>query len=610
MAEQVITRGALRAIWTEGAQKPSEPILQCVQIKAMDSKGGEERYRVVLSDTDNFIQSMLAQQVNTVITSGLLKKGSIIRLKQFNPQVIKERKILVILDLDVLEEYGESEKIGEPKALEAAPVAKSASPAIPQQPAEIGGSGFYGNRPVKQEKSLPSRSNIPNAPPSGLANLYPIEALSPYTHKWTIKARCTHKSDIKTWHNKNGEGKLFSATFLDESGEIRATAFKDQCDMLYDVVQEGSVYYISNCSVKLAKKQFSNVNNDYELTFQNDSIVEKAEDQDSVPQVRFNFTGIGDLQSVEPNSTIDTIGILKEVGETSEITSKTTGKPFEKRELTLVDNSMTSVRLTVWGNSAKNFDAPLESVLAFKGVKVSDFGGRSLSLLSSGSMAVDPDIDDAHKLKGWYDASGRNDQYTTHQSAMGATGGKPREYKTIQQIRDEELGMSEEAHFFNLKATIIYVKHDNFAYPACLSEGCNKKVVETEPGRWRCERCDVLHDRPQYRYIMQCNVSDHTGQLWLSCFDESGQQIMGMTADQMTAMKEAEGQEQMADQAFVDATCQTWVFNVKAKMETFQDTPRMRYQVSRMSPLNFPAECAKLTEMIKAYDMNDSLFVN
>lgn len=84
--------------------------------------------------------------------------------------------------------------------------------------------------------------------------------------------------------------------------------------------------------------------------------------------------------------------------------SKTTSKPFNKRELTIGDNSGYDVRLTIWGNIAQSFDAAPESVIAFKGLKVSDFGGRSLSLLSPGSMTVDPDIDEAHKLKGWYDA--------------------------------------------------------------------------------------------------------------------------------------------------------------------------------------------------------------
>ena len=108
-------------------------------------------------------------------------------------------------------------------------------------------------------------------------NIYPIESLSPFGHKWTIKARCTSKGEIKHGHNKNGEGKLFSVNLLDESGEIRATGFNEQCDALYELFQEGSVYYVSSpCKVQLAKKQFTNLNNDYELNFERDSLVEKV----------------------------------------------------------------------------------------------------------------------------------------------------------------------------------------------------------------------------------------------------------------------------------------------------------------------------------------------
>lgn len=276
---------------------------------------------------------------------------------------------------------------------------------------------------------------------------------------------------------------------------------------------------------------------------------------------------------MEPNTTIDTIGVLKDVGEVSEIISKTTSKPYQKRELTIVDNSMHSVRLTIWGPTAQNFDASPESIVAFKGVKVSDFGGRSLSLLSSGSMNVDPDIDEAHNLKGWYDANGRTDSYMSHQQANTGVS-RSRKYKTIAQVNDEQIGMSDQPEYFNLKATVVYIKHDNFAYPACASQGCNKKVVEVNPDEWRCEKCNVTHSAPEYRYIMSCNVSDHTGQLWLSCFDESGRTIMGMPANELWAMKEDEENPGKAEQAFQNATCKTLIFNVKAKMDTFQDQQR------------------------------------
>ena len=569
-----------------------------------------------------------AIELNFVIHENKLKKGSICRLKQFQSNFVKDKHILVILDVDILEEYGEPEKLGNPVAIE--PKAEGGEDVKPQ-PGNIASNGFYGNKPEpaqQQQRSLPSRTN--NASGGSHGNIYPIEALSPYAHRWTIKARCTHKSDIKTWHNKNGEGKLFSANFLDETGEIRATGFNDAVDQWYEVLQEGSVYYVSSpCRVQLAKKQFSNVNNDYELTFEKDTVVEKAEDADGVPQVNFNFTSLADLQNVQKDGTIDCIGILQDVAEVSEVVSKTTSKPYSKRELTLVDNTNFSVRLTIWGKTAETFDTRPESVVAFKGVKVSDFGGRSLSLLSSGTMKVDPDIDEAYTLKGWYDGSGRNEQFQNHASTMStanATSGGRNDYKTIAQVRDENLGMGEEMDWFSLKATILYVKSDNFAYPACLGEGCSKKVVEEEVGQWRCEKCGMTWDHPDYRYIMSVNVSDHTGQIWLSCFNETGQAIMGMPANDLMKMTD-EGEDRKVQDAIQDATCKTFVFKCKAKMDNYGDQQRyayllcltvhclltflyrVRYQVQYANPLNFSFEAKKLAEVIKQYNISDSLFV-
>lgn len=60
-------------------------------------------------------------------------------------------------------------------------------------------------------------------------------------YRWVIKARVTNKSAIRTWSNSRGEGKLFSMDLADESGEIRATVFRDLVDKYYDMI-EVSVY--------------------------------------------------------------------------------------------------------------------------------------------------------------------------------------------------------------------------------------------------------------------------------------------------------------------------------------------------------------------------------
>jgi replication factor A1 len=576
-AVSALTHGALRRISDD--EPCVDPIVQCVQIKPMaPGAQGQERYRVVWNDTVNFIQSMITQQANWIVTEGKLKKGSLCRLKQFQANMVKERLILVVLDLEVLEEYGEPDKLGNPVALDP-PKQEGQEESKPQaQPENIGGSNFYGQQ--QQQRAQPQqqqqRGPAPRTNGGGShGNISRIEALSPYAHKWTIKARCSHKGEVKTWHNKNGEGKLFSVNFLDESGEIRATGFNDAVDQWYDILVEGNTYYVSApCRVQLAKKQFSNVNNDYELTFEKDTQIEKAEDDSGVPQVRYNFITLADLQTVEKDQNIDCIGVLSEVGEVNEIVSKTTSKPYNKRELTLIDNTGFNVRLTIWGNSAQSFDVPPQSVIAFKGVKVSDFGGRSLSLLSSGSMTVNPDIDEAHKLKGWYDAGGSTETFQSHSNTIGAvSGGRNDQYKTVAQVSEENLGMGENTDWFSIKATILYVKKDNVSYPACQTEGCNKKVVEINPGEWRCEKCDKAWDRPEHRYIMSINVGDHTGQLWLSCFNETGLQIMGVSANELMAMRE-EGETTKEESLFNEANCKSFVFKCKAKMDTFQDQQR------------------------------------
>eukprot|EP00955_Chlamydomonas_euryale_P043381 352576-Chlamydomonas_euryale.AAC.1 len=63
------------------------------------------------------------------------------------------------------------------------------------------------------------------------ARIVPIKTLNPFTGRWTIKARCTSKSELRRWNGVKGEGKLFSFDLLDTGGgEIRVTAFNDAVD--------------------------------------------------------------------------------------------------------------------------------------------------------------------------------------------------------------------------------------------------------------------------------------------------------------------------------------------------------------------------------------------
>jgi len=149
------------------------------------------------------------------------------------------------------------------------------SPAVNQKPTPSTSAAPAVPTPEIVQTASTSRPQAP-ARNARFGNIYPIEGLSPYQNNWTIKARVTQKSEIKTWSNPRGEGKLFNVTLMDDSGEIRATGFNLVCDELYPRLEEGKVYYISKARVNLAKKKFSNVNNDYELGFERNTEVEEV----------------------------------------------------------------------------------------------------------------------------------------------------------------------------------------------------------------------------------------------------------------------------------------------------------------------------------------------
>lgn len=164
----------------------------------------------------------------------------------------------------------DEEKIGNPTAPPAFQVAPP--------PAGVQAAPSFVASPAASSSTAPAKLPQARTAPTGKGgrSVYPIEGLSPYQNNWTIKARVTQKSDIRTWSNQRGEGKLFNVTLMDESGEIRATAFNAVVDELYDRFEEGKVYFVSKARVNLAKKKFSNVQNDYELSLEKNTEVEEV----------------------------------------------------------------------------------------------------------------------------------------------------------------------------------------------------------------------------------------------------------------------------------------------------------------------------------------------
>ena len=65
----------------------------------------------------------------------------------------------------------------------------------------------------------------------------------------------------------------------------------------------------------------------------------------------------------------------------------------------------------------------------------------------------------------------------------------------------------------------------------------------------------------------QINTADHSGSQWLTCFQETASEVLGISAEDLGQLRETD--EQAYDDVFQKANFKEYVFRVRAKVDTF-----------------------------------------
>ena len=267
----------------------------------------------------------------------------------------------------------------------------------------------------------------------GNTRIGPISSLNAYSQTIAIKARCTQKSEMRNF--KNGNGKLFSCVLVDEDGDIKATAFNDDAERLYPLLEEGKIYNISKFRVKAADQRYNKTSHSYEMTFGRDTDAQIAEDADksAIPTATFNFIeNLAVLQQKQDKDYVDILAALLECPDTTTLTQKTTGDELTKRDLVLCDESGFKVRLTMWNDAAILFtpDPSGTTILSVKNVRVSEYYGRSLSTSGNSVVAINDFTNPkAAKLKEWFNNGGKDEDFMQFDKENNPQGDDGRQIK-------------------------------------------------------------------------------------------------------------------------------------------------------------------------------------
>nr|XP_002127939.1 replication protein A 70 kDa DNA-binding subunit [Ciona intestinalis] len=592
-----LTHGAVQALLR--GDEVSNPVLQCLSFKKVQGPN-IERIKLALSDgVHSFGTVMLGTNLNHLVNDGILDANSIVRLTHYqSPKMVQNgKKVIICLSLDVVQSGNEvGERIGNPVNYAQASANdgravqnENLKPNQNRMPA----SAMQSPKPTGK-MSFGGKGDAPTTPGGTQTRVMPIGSLTPYQNKWAIRARVTQKGAMREWKNARGEGKLFSFTVLDDSGDIKVTCFKEEADKFFSMVEVGKVFCIANATLKPANPQYNSTTHDYEMTLRRDTVITLSEDDDAklVPKIQYNFKKISELGN-HVNTLVDTIGILKSAEDLSSVMIRSQNREAKVRKINLVDESNAEIQVTLWGQEAEKFTSEESAVVVLKSAKVSDFGGCSMSTIGSTTVTINPDIPEAFSLKQWYETGGKSQATQVLTTGSGGGGNMAANWKTLADIKTENLGTKEKPDYITVKATVLYCKKENILYQACPNDQCNKKVVDLQNGSYRCEKCNSESPNFKYRVILNMHMADEFDSTWVTCFQDQAEILLNMTAQQLGDLKDTNEQEYEAALKSVDF--KSYFFKLRVKSDKFNDEERTRVTIMNVSPMSNVDYIKKLT---------------
>lgn len=97
------------------------------------------------------------------------------------------------------------------------------------------------------------------------------------------------------------------------------------------------------------------------------------------------------------------LGVISTCPDVTNLTSKKSGSPLNKRSIQIIDTARRSVEFTLWGEQAVNFAGSVGTVIAIKNARVGEYMNAK-TLVSGNSTQIDlnPQLEATQNLIQWY----------------------------------------------------------------------------------------------------------------------------------------------------------------------------------------------------------------
>jgi len=395
---------------------------------------------------------------------------------------------------------------------------------------------------------------------------------------------------MRTYVRNGQNGQVFSVDLLDaEGGEIRCSFFNDAASKFHAELAQGKIYTFANGSVKVANKKYNSLNHNYEIAFAEGNAAIHAQDDDSkISQMNWNIQSIRSLMNKEPPFNADLCGIIHKFESVTTIRTKKDNNEVSKRLVSFADSSGSSIDITLWGELAEMDDTYFSNnpAVCMKSVGIREWGTRTGSLSTKSNFVKDSANDDIAKQQTWWAENGKLAALTNlTQVQGGGIGGGKTPWATMAEMKiqgqDPIFLSGNDAKYFNCFVRLVNMKISDRDgkqqipyYAACPK--CNRKV----DGSNSCIEHGTVE--PTQRFMFSAAFSDHTDNLWLSCFDDTGINVFGCPASKMKDEIESMAPEKfnsfMKTYSYKDGLTK---LTIRVKPDVYNDESRPRYTCVR-----------------------------
>jgi len=437
----------------------------------------------------------------------------------------------------------------------------------------------------------PKRSPIDSTPTHQVADI------NPYINRYKLKVRVDSKSPVKKLHTARFQGSVQDCIISDQTGSIKVNAWDSngrEDTVHLDKLEVGNTYMLEGLKVNpVNNPKWNTTGHNYELTW-GQNTVSAGPVTDSPVQVSYKFVPISSLGDLEADTVVDVVAWVREVGDLLEFRSRAE-KDLKKREIVLADKSKggSSVNLVLWGEQAGQFNSH-DVIIAIKGAKVHEFNGtKNISLGFSGTFEIAPELPEVAELEEW--ASGLRGVLSQGASQLSQGNRVAGEWSTLQEIK-EMLAENRSEKKFTVLACPIKIKTDNMWYRAHQPRDgkvCRKKVTENaanpELYDCRCGEKKLSEGETELRYIVNLCLADCSSWVWATMFSASS--LFNMTAQELHDLRmvsEMDFLELVNKAQFSEA-----VFTVTAKVETYNQSPQLKFNIQDMDHLEWGEESGK-----------------